>query len=185
MIRIWNVRSGEDVHTLAWKKERLDHVAVSPDGLSALVGSSTDGAIRLWDFSRPERYRRFEPLMEEAQRRLTKDGGDAEALKTLGEYYAFRDINDWAADLLERARKGGAQISPPTLARCYWKLSEGNAVGEADKKRCRSLAAAEFQKEIDRVKNLPPSASSGARLNREQESMSLNLCLRAVQAPPL
>jgi hypothetical protein len=38
----------------------------------------------------------------------------------LGEWYAFRRLDAWAIELLERARAGGAPVSALTLARCYW-----------------------------------------------------------------
>jgi WD40 repeat protein/tRNA A-37 threonylcarbamoyl transferase component Bud32 len=179
--RIWDVQSGEEIHTLSWRTERLNMVAFAPDGLSALVGSSADGTIRLWDFKRPEQYRKYEGLVEEAQRRLTTDGGDAGALKILGEYYAFRGINDWAAELLERVRKGGVQVSPLMLARCYWALSADKTIGALDKNRYRGAAAAEFQKELDRVESLPAPNGPEDRLNREQEKLYLHLCLQAVK----
>ena len=42
---------------------------------------------------------------------------DAEALKTMGEWWAFRGRWDWAASLLEQARAGGADVPSLTLAR--------------------------------------------------------------------
>jgi hypothetical protein len=40
----------------------------------------------------------------------------------LGEWYAFRGVDDWAVQLLEKAARNGADVSSLTLARCYWKL---------------------------------------------------------------
>jgi Flp pilus assembly protein TadD len=47
---------------------------------------------------------------------------DPAALATIGQWYAFRGDHEWAAQLLTRARAGGAKVSALTLARCYWQL---------------------------------------------------------------
>jgi hypothetical protein len=43
-------------------------------------------------------------------------------LAALGEWYALRGCDEWAADLLERARAGGAAVPPLLLARLNWRL---------------------------------------------------------------
>ena len=40
------------------------------------------------------------------------------------EWWAFRGRSEWAVELLERARAGGGEVSPLTLGRCYWELSD-------------------------------------------------------------
>jgi WD40 repeat protein len=45
--RIWNVQTGQTLHTLA-NDDTVQAVAISPDGRSAISGCS-DGTIRLWD----------------------------------------------------------------------------------------------------------------------------------------
>ena len=40
----------------------------------------------------------------------------------MGQYYAFRGIDAWAADSLEHARKAGGTVSPLLLGQCYWRL---------------------------------------------------------------
>jgi WD40 repeat protein/predicted Ser/Thr protein kinase len=178
-VKLWNVQSGEEVRTLSCEKEHLDMVAFSPDGKSALIGTSA-GVVRHWDFSRPEQYQRYACLMDEAQSRLTKDENDAGALAVLGEYYAFRGVNDWAVEMLERARKGGAQVSSLTLARCFWKLSENKTLEQPGRLRCRSAAANEFGKELARLENQPIPKETEAKLACEQEKLYLSLCLKAV-----
>lgn len=180
--RIWDTLSGEEVSAISWNSERLDRVAFSPNGMSALIGSSASGALGYWDFTRPEKYRKYDSLLNEAQGRLTQNSGDADALKTLGEYYAFRGVYDWAVDLLVRARKGGAQVSPLLLAQCFWRLSEDKAAGESDRTRARLDAADEFRTALDRVKKQPVPTEPDARLRREQEELHLILCLQAVSA---
>jgi len=132
------------------------------------------------DFSRPEQHRNYARLKEEAQSRLTKDNNDAGSLKVLGEYYSFRGVNDWAVEMLERARKGGAQVSSLTLARCYWLLSEDKTIGQPDRLRHRGAAAAEFRKELAHLKAQVVPEGPEAKLACEQEELYLNLCLQAV-----
>ena len=183
-VRLWDVQTGEEIRTLACGGERFDTVAFAPDGMAALAGNPETGTLRYWDFRRPALYQKYEPRVAEAQDRLTKDARDAGALKALGEYYAFRGVDDWAVELLERAREGGAEVFPLMLARCCWRLSRDASVADASaRERCRSAAAAEFQRELDRVKALPAAADSGAALARGQELLYLTLCLQAVSAP--
>lgn len=180
--RLWDVQSGEEIRTLSWKKEDAQTVAFSPDGKSVLIGS-TSGALRHWDFSRPEQHQKYERLVSEAQNTLSKDENDAGALKVLGEYYAFRGVNDWAVEMLERARKGGANVSSLALARCYWMLSEKKTLEPSLRAGYRNTAAIEFGKEIARLKAQPVSDEPKAKLAREQEELYLNLCLKAVMPP--
>jgi len=112
-----------------------------------------------------------------AREAIQKNENDAEALKTFGEWYAFRGVNGWAVDFLEKARKNGANVPPLTLARCYWLLAEAGDT----RPHCRAAAAAESQKELARVKALPVPQDAKAKLAREDEELYLNLCLQAVQ----
>ncbi|MGB7158420.1 MAG: hypothetical protein WBD40_10175, partial [Tepidisphaeraceae bacterium] len=88
---------------------------------------------------------------------LRAKSDDAPALLALGEWYAFRGADDWAVDLLERARAGGANVSSLMLARCYWQLNH------------RVGAAREFRRAIER--NEAPAAY-------------VNLCLTALERGP-
>jgi len=46
-IWIWDLASGEEVRSFA-TQERINSIALSPDGRSILAGSP-DGSLRLWD----------------------------------------------------------------------------------------------------------------------------------------
>src|SRR5439155_17535352 len=87
------------------------------------ISGGDDNTIRFWDFSRPLRNRDFEPKARQAQAILKEKPGDPAALAVLGEWYAFRGVNDWAVEFLEKARAAGAAANPLTLARCCWELS--------------------------------------------------------------
>jgi len=135
-VTAWDLDTGKELCTLAGHTGPIWHVAFSPDGLSAL-SASDDKTLKLWDFARPARYWDFEPKVQQAQAALQNKPDDAAALAVLGEWYAFRGVNDWAVELLEKARAGGADVSSLTLARCYWNL---NKLSEARR---------EFQKAMD------------------------------------
>src|SRR5207245_2689242 len=95
--------------------------------------------------------------------------GNAGALAVLGEWYAFRGLDDWGVEVLEKARAGGAAVNPMTLARCYWKLSGTlPATSRLRPEDCLAAGAREYH-----------SALAGAK--DEQEKFYLGLCLAAVE----
>ena len=77
-----------------------------------------------WDFTLPARTRALEARLGEARATLARQPESAAALATIGEWYAFRGVSDWALELLERARKGGAPVSALALGRSYWERSD-------------------------------------------------------------
>jgi hypothetical protein len=78
-------------------------------------------------------------------------------LATLGEWYAFRGVHDWALDCLTKARARGVDVPSLVLARCYWQLARTKE------------AADEFRNALTR---------------REAPADYLRLCLDAVTAIP-
>ena len=163
--RLWEVSTGREVCTLSADTASAWGVAFSPAGTAILCS----GKYR--DYTRPAKYREFDAKLPKAQDAILKNPDDTEALRTFGEWYAFHDISDWAVEFLERARKGGADVSSLTLSRCYWQLAK------------LPEAAAEFQKELARVQAQPVPQEAKAKLAREQEELYLNLCLQAAQKP--
>ena len=80
--------------------------------------------MRLYDFTRPQRYTEFEHRLPHARESLAKNPNDGSALAAFGEWWAFRHRPDWAAELFEKSRAAGAEISPLAMARCYWQLDK-------------------------------------------------------------
>ncbi len=120
--KLWDAQRGEEIQS-------FDHI----QGLSTSVASNDfrfalcgffDGAAELWDFRRPDGYREMEAAVRAAQDRLQENAQDPAALATLGRWYAFRGLNGWAVEFLEKARAGGIEIQPLTLGRCYWQLGQ-------------------------------------------------------------
>ena len=120
---------------------------------------SAEKTIEFWDFTTGVAHRALEARVVAAQARLLKADGDAAALATLGEWYAFRGMDHWAVDFLGRARQRGVAVAPLTLARCYWNL---NRNGDARR---------EFQIAIEQSKD-------------PREQAYLGLCVEAIDTEP-
>lgn len=156
-LKIWDVSSGRLLRSFADRPGAVLALALSPDGYSVLTANNEEHALDLWDFGRAEQCLRFAPLVIRAQTSLQQDPHDPTAAVELGQWYAFRGMNAWAADLLSAAQSNGAEVSPLLLARCYWR--DGRI---AD-------AAREFR-----------AALANARDDRER--YYLNLCLKSLKS---
>jgi WD40 repeat protein/serine/threonine protein kinase len=121
-LKLWDLESGKEIRTFTGHSQRVFGVALASDGRTALSGS-LDRTLKLWDFARGTAHRDFEPRVAAAQAKLRQTPGDPAALQTLGEWYAFCGMDQWAVELLARAREGGAAVAPLTLARSYWNLN--------------------------------------------------------------
>jgi WD40 repeat protein len=144
-VRLWDAADGRELRVFdahgSGHGNGIHALAVSPDG-SVILAGGADGIIRKWDLSLPQRYRnqldRFPPAIYAS---LDANPNDPKSLQVLGEWYAFRGRDDWAAKCLEQVRAaGGGTVSPLLMARCYWKL---NRVADADREFRAALAAKE------------------------------------------
>jgi WD40 repeat protein/serine/threonine protein kinase len=122
-VKLWEIATGQEVASFGGLDAKVKAVALSPDGRWAFAGDYHDGALLL-DLTRPARYREFEARLEKAYATLKDRPEDAASLAALGEWFSFRGVWSWAADLLARARAGGAPISTVELARCLWQAGD-------------------------------------------------------------
>jgi len=155
-LKLWDIASGEAIRTFSGNAGNLLSVALAPDGGSAL-SASEGGVLTLWDFGRADTYCDLEPKRQAAQQSCQVNPRDPSALSVLGQWYAFRGMDDWAIDLLEKARAGGASVSPLMLGRCDWNL---NRYADARREYTAALAAS----------------------NDPREQIYLQICIQAIDA---
>src|SRR5207248_138737 len=98
-VRLWDVVTGKEFRCFGGHTGGVRALAVSRDG-SLILSASDDHSIRKWDLSRPARFRELALGLSPVQVALDANPDDAGALKTLGEWYAFRARDDWAAECL-------------------------------------------------------------------------------------
>jgi uncharacterized protein HemY len=120
-LKLWDMASGKEFRTLDGHTAGATCVAIAPGGRAA-ISCSNDKTLKLWDFARGVTIRAFEPRVAAARAKLQQSSSDPSALATLGEWYAFQGLDQWAVDFFSRARECGAAVSPLTLGRCYWNL---------------------------------------------------------------
>jgi WD40 repeat protein len=59
MAKLWDVQTGQLLHTLTGHTGMIYEVALSPDGQVALTGSGHDGSARLWEVETCQEVRKF------------------------------------------------------------------------------------------------------------------------------
>ena len=155
IVKLWDLTDGRELRAFNGHEHMVSGIVISPDARTVLSGGF-DGTIFVWDFFRATKSLEFDQALATAKFKIGQNVNDAEALATLGAWYAFRGKNDWSIESLERAREHGASIPAETIARCHWKL------GRFDD------AQREFQTGIVESKD-------------EANRNNLALCLRAVQ----
>jgi len=142
-LKLWDIASGEGIRTFSGHTGNVLSVALAPDGGSALSAGEA-GTLKLWDFGRADTYCDLEPKVEAAQQSFQVNPRDPSALAAMGQWYAFRGIDDWAIELLEKARAGGVSVSPLMLGRCDWDL---NRYADARREYNAALAASNDPRE--------------------------------------
>ncbi|HSZ55688.1 MAG TPA: protein kinase, partial [Tepidisphaeraceae bacterium] len=138
-LKLWDAQSGNLLRSFDPEGGAILGLAASPDGYTTLTASYGNQQLRLWDFGRAGGYLRLIPQVQKAQETLQRDPRDAEAIATLGRWYAFRGIDAWAIELLTAARSAGAGVTPLSIGRCLWRAGR---LSEAAREYHQALDAA-------------------------------------------
>ncbi len=126
-VRLWDTATRRELRCFTGHTAPITALAVSVDG-TMILSADEAGAVHKWDLSRPAQDRAMQlPLNGLPPRIDNPPAGDPAAIAKLGEWYALRGRDDWAAECLERGRAAGVAVSPLMLARCYWKLHRYDA----------------------------------------------------------
>lgn len=162
--RVWDLPAGKVARVLRGPGGAVTSVAWAADGRRLFAGG-TDGTAWAWDFGWPAACRDMEPAVAAARDTLARRPDDPQALAVVGRWYAvvgrwYAAVGrwDWAAELLNLARAGGADVPALTAAQCDWRLGRSDDAG-------REFAA--------------------ARQNAEAPRPYLDTCARAVVAAPI
>jgi len=161
---VWDVASGREIYTFSNLGGDSRSVNITPDGRYILYGAANNGKedeLKLLDLGRASAYREFQPKLQAAQKALQADPNDASALAVLGEWWAFRGIDDWAVDCLQKARAGGVAVPPLLLGRCYWNL---NRFADANREFTAALAVSRDPQEQFYLKLCIKSIIAGSTL---------------------
>ena len=121
VVKVWDLKDGHEIRAYGIDGGIAESVAVRADGRAILCGND-NGSLTLREFDRAAEYEDFQVKVAAAQKALQNDPTDASAIAVLGDWWAFRGIDDWAVESLEKARSGGAAVSNVMLGRCYWNL---------------------------------------------------------------
>jgi hypothetical protein len=158
-VRMWDAATGRELPLGGRLNEEAFALALAgPAGEQFVVGGP-GGSIGQWDLTRARRQTDFEARAAAAQLASARAPGNEPAvLAALGEWYAFRGMDDWAADLLERARAGGANMSALTLAHIYWRL--GRQADAAREFRAAEADATYVKLCLDAVEDSPATRAA-------------------------
>jgi len=117
---LWDLATGRELHRfVTGHQEGVSAVALAPEGGLAISGGAYSAV--LWRLDCGAGWPRFEEAASKARAALQQNAHDGAALRTLGEWYQFRHLWDWASELFEQARANGADVPDLSLARCFWR----------------------------------------------------------------
>jgi len=153
-LRMWDAQNGRELSEPTQFPLYCYALGLIPGRDAVLVGSGP--SVNLWDLSRSEGQLAWAPRLEAARPALDLKRERCRGARDSGRMVRVPRVHDWAIDMLSQARANGADVSPLTLARCYWQMDR------------TSDAATEFRNALTR---------------KEAPAEYLNLCLDAVMMP--
>lgn len=117
--------SGEDLYTF-----HDMGISLAGSGARYRLMRHVGNDMTICDFTWPVRRRALQPAIVDAMARIAKGEESADALLTVGKWFALHAVDDWAIDCLTHARELGAVVDPIELATCHVRL--GNKVAAAE-----------------------------------------------------
>ncbi|HAB18979.1 MAG TPA: hypothetical protein DCE44_21390, partial [Verrucomicrobiales bacterium] len=138
-IHVWNTGTGTELG--AFGRMPVTGLALSSDGCVAtsVMGDHNyygDVDAVLWDASRADRHFKGPPSSAVACGSSADSNPDIERQSILGEWFAFRDVNERALDFL-------GSVSSPTRARCRYR--QGDMAGALEDFVAASIASRDPQ----------------------------------------
>lgn len=118
-----DAQSGEVLYTLSNVGDLFAH----PTRNWWVLDRGFDHRAMIADLTWPARRRELFAPVQQAMQDLSSKNEDAQSLLTSGRWYSLHGADDWAIDMLTRARKLGATVSSEDLATCYARIGNSEA----------------------------------------------------------
>jgi hypothetical protein len=117
-LKVWDSATGKELHNFtAMDSLDIRSVAFAPQGRQTIIAGNP---LKLLDFDRVAEFQTREKALGEAWTMVQTSPTNGPALRILAEWYEFREVWDWAAELYRQAREQGAVVSSLSVARCLW-----------------------------------------------------------------
>ncbi|MGE0430654.1 MAG: protein kinase [Planctomycetota bacterium] len=121
-LTLWDLDHGGEIRSYRGPTTRqLRQMALAATANGRFLATASQvGEVVLYDLTLSVQTSDWQPRLDAAAARLDSDPDDAGALRTIGEWYAFRRAAAPGAALLRRVRDLGGNLSWLALARCAW-----------------------------------------------------------------
>jgi WD40 repeat protein len=113
-IHTWDLDSGRSLLTLS-VSAAPGRLVMSRSGTLAAVGAE------IWRIGRAREYAELAEAVPAAQKALSRNASDRQALLTLGRWFSFRGDSAWSVEFLDKAAAAGASLDALLLGRQTWK----------------------------------------------------------------
>ncbi len=126
VITFWDIRTQKEIGNFKDHINNVNTVSFSSDGTKILSGGG-NGEIIIYDFSRPQKYSLFR--MEKRNWINLSDENIDNVLRyrSLGEWYAFRGVFDWAHVVLTKVKQENIPVSSFLMGQLQWDLGNNEA----------------------------------------------------------